>query len=126
MSDELPVSPFAPQAFPPLPPIAGMHVFAAQTGVKYTGRPDFLLAEFSEPPASPAFLQNPKCRRHRSICRAKIWRRAAGAFAGWASMPAMPMPLQVPPARARQAAQPRHWQNACAQKRGKYFSPQPA
>ena len=47
MSDDLPVSPFAPQAFPPLPPIAGMHVFAAQTGVKYTGRPDFLLAEFS-------------------------------------------------------------------------------
>ena len=48
MSDELSVSPFAPQAFPPLPPIAGMHIFAEQTGVKYTGRPDFLLAEFSE------------------------------------------------------------------------------
>ena len=48
MSDELPVSPFAPQAFPPLPPIAGMHIFGAQTGVKYTGRPDFMLAEFSK------------------------------------------------------------------------------
>ena len=48
MSDEIPVSPFAPQAFPSLPPIAGMYIFAAKTGVKYTGRPDFLLAEFSE------------------------------------------------------------------------------
>ncbi|MED5565921.1 MAG: bifunctional ornithine acetyltransferase/N-acetylglutamate synthase, partial [Pseudomonadota bacterium] len=48
MPDKLPVSPFAPQAFPPLPPIAGMHIFAAQTGVKFTGRPDFMLAEFSK------------------------------------------------------------------------------
>ena len=59
MSDELPVSPFAPQAFPPLPPIAGMHIFAAQTGVKYTGRPDFMLAEFSECPVFLALRASP-------------------------------------------------------------------
>ncbi|CAI8326258.1 MAG: bifunctional ornithine acetyltransferase/N-acetylglutamate synthase [Rhizobiales bacterium TMED143] len=48
MPDALPPSPFAPPTFPPLPEIEGMHIFAAETGARYTGRPDFMLAEFSE------------------------------------------------------------------------------
>ena len=38
------VSPLAPAAFPELPPIAGVSLAAAETGIRYKNRPDVLLA----------------------------------------------------------------------------------
>ncbi len=38
------VSPLAPAAFPELPPIAGVKLAAAETGIRYKNRPDVLLA----------------------------------------------------------------------------------
>ncbi|MFN4142079.1 bifunctional glutamate N-acetyltransferase/amino-acid acetyltransferase ArgJ [Aestuariivirga sp.] len=38
------VSPLAPAAFPELPPIAGVKLAAAETGIRYRNRPDVLLA----------------------------------------------------------------------------------
>ena len=38
------VSPLAPAAFPHLPPIAGVRLAAAETGIRYKNRPDVLLA----------------------------------------------------------------------------------
>ena len=38
------VSPLAPEAFPALPPIAGVRLAAAETGIRYKNRPDVLLA----------------------------------------------------------------------------------
>ena len=39
------VSPLAPAAFPELPPIAGVTLAAAETGIRYKNRPDVLLLE---------------------------------------------------------------------------------
>jgi glutamate N-acetyltransferase/amino-acid N-acetyltransferase len=38
------VSPLAPAAFPDLPPLAGVRLSAAETGIRYKNRPDVLLA----------------------------------------------------------------------------------
>ena len=38
------VSPLAPAAVPELPPIAGVRLAAAETGIRYKNRPDVLLA----------------------------------------------------------------------------------
>ena len=38
------VSPLAPAAFPALPPIAGVRLAAAETGIRYKNRPDVLMA----------------------------------------------------------------------------------
>src|SRR3954451_17464417 len=38
------ISPLAPAAFPVLPPIAGVKLPAAETGIRYKNRPDVLLA----------------------------------------------------------------------------------
>lgn len=37
-------SPFAPSALPPMPPVLGVRLATAQTGMRYKGRPDLLLA----------------------------------------------------------------------------------
>ena len=42
-----PVSPLAPEAFPTLEAITGVSLATAQTGIRYKGRPDVLLAVFS-------------------------------------------------------------------------------
>ncbi len=42
-----PVSPLAPEAFPTLEAITGVSLATAQTGIRYKGRPDVLLALFS-------------------------------------------------------------------------------
>ena len=41
-------SPFAPAAFPDLPTIAGVRLAVAEAGIRYRGRTDLLLAEFTE------------------------------------------------------------------------------
>jgi glutamate N-acetyltransferase/amino-acid N-acetyltransferase len=38
------ISPLAPAAFPSLPPIAGVRLAAAETGIRYKNRPDVLMA----------------------------------------------------------------------------------
>ena len=38
------VSPLAPRVFPDLPPVAGVRLAAAETGIRYRNRPDVLLA----------------------------------------------------------------------------------
>ncbi len=47
------VSPLAPASFPELPPIAGVKLAAAETGIRYKNRPDVLLAVM-EPGTSAA------------------------------------------------------------------------
>ncbi len=44
---ELKQSPLAPSHFPVMPRINGLDLFFAETGLKYLGRPDLLLANFS-------------------------------------------------------------------------------
>jgi len=44
MAQQHQVSPLAPAAFPELPPIAGVTLAAAETGIRYKNRPDVLLA----------------------------------------------------------------------------------
>ncbi len=39
------VSPFAPDRFPDMPPVAGLRLSSAAAGVRYAGRPDVMLAE---------------------------------------------------------------------------------
>ena len=41
-------SPLAPDAFPDLPAIDGVDIAAAETGLKYKGRPDLLLMKFAD------------------------------------------------------------------------------
>lgn len=42
------LSPFTPKQFASLPPIAGMTLATAESGIRYKGRPDLLLALFEE------------------------------------------------------------------------------
>ncbi|MEO0547814.1 MAG: bifunctional glutamate N-acetyltransferase/amino-acid acetyltransferase ArgJ [Pseudomonadota bacterium] len=51
--DDLPVSPLAPASLPNAAPMDGVRLAVAETGVKYSGRPDLLLMTF-DPPASVA------------------------------------------------------------------------
>jgi glutamate N-acetyltransferase / amino-acid N-acetyltransferase len=44
---DLEVSPLAPERFPEMPAVAGVRVAVAESGLKYKGRPDLLLAEFA-------------------------------------------------------------------------------
>ncbi len=41
------VSPLAPERFPDMPAVAGVRVAVAESGLRYKGRPDLLLAEFA-------------------------------------------------------------------------------
>lgn len=42
---ELPVSPLAPESFPEMHDVSGVELAVAETGLKYTGRPDLLLVK---------------------------------------------------------------------------------
>ena len=46
MAYDLKPSPFAPARFPSMPQVAGLRLFTTQSGLKYTGRDDLLLAAF--------------------------------------------------------------------------------
>ena len=41
-------SPLAPASFPDLPAIDGVEIAAAETGLKYKGRPDLLVMKFAD------------------------------------------------------------------------------
>lgn len=42
------LSPFTPREYPKLPPLAGVKLATAETAVRYQGRPDLLLVQFTE------------------------------------------------------------------------------
>src|SRR5688572_2919285 len=42
------VSPFAPKDYPSLPAIGGVRIATAEAGIRYKGRTDLLVAEFTE------------------------------------------------------------------------------
>ncbi|MDA0341725.1 MAG: bifunctional glutamate N-acetyltransferase/amino-acid acetyltransferase ArgJ [Proteobacteria bacterium] len=44
---DLKISPLAPERFPEMPAIAGLRLAVAESGLKYQGRPDLLLAAFA-------------------------------------------------------------------------------
>src|SRR6056297_522242 len=47
MGKDIPVSPLAPKSFPSMPVIGGVRFSTAEAGVRYTGRPDVMLAHLA-------------------------------------------------------------------------------
>jgi len=74
------VSPLAPAAFPELPEIAGVRIATGQTGMKYQGRDDVLLASF-DPGTSVAgvFTQSLTASAPVDWCRKALKTGAEGA-----------------------------------------------
>ncbi|MBC8037691.1 MAG: bifunctional glutamate N-acetyltransferase/amino-acid acetyltransferase ArgJ [Rhizobiales bacterium] len=56
------VSPLAPAAFPDLPPVGGLVLATAATGIRYKNRPDVLLAVFVPGTTAAGCLTRSKCR----------------------------------------------------------------
>ena len=77
-----PVSPLAPKAFPGLPAIAGAEFAAIQAGVRYTGRPDVMMARLA-PGTQIAGTFTRSATRAAPVldCEAKIRRKDDGAGA---------------------------------------------
>jgi glutamate N-acetyltransferase / amino-acid N-acetyltransferase len=64
------VSPLAPKRFPKMPPVPGVALATAATGVRYTGRPDVLFATFAPDTAVAGVLtQNDVCGAPVTWCR---------------------------------------------------------
>lgn len=57
----LSVSPFAPESFPEIAPVAGVSLAVAESGIRYRGRPDLLLVEFTEGTQSAGVLTRSLC-----------------------------------------------------------------
>ncbi len=55
------VSPLAPAAFPELAPVAGVTLHAYAAGLRYTGRPDLMLAVFDEGTAVGGVFTQSRC-----------------------------------------------------------------
>ena len=56
------VSPLAPAALPELPPIGGVALASAATGIRYKNRPDVLLAVFAPGTSAAGCFTRSKCR----------------------------------------------------------------
>ncbi len=93
MAGSLQKSPLAPQALADLPAVGGVRLAVAETGTKYLGRPDLLLAAFDEGTAVAGVLTRSKapsapvdwCRKHLTGGRARALLVNAGnanAFTG--------------------------------------------
>jgi len=87
------VSPLAPERFPDMPPIAGVRLAAAESGVKYSGRNDLLLALLEPGTAIAGVLTTSRtasapaqwCRKNLTGGRARVLVVNAGnanAFTG--------------------------------------------
>ncbi len=61
MSDSAFVSPFAPQQYPPMPAITGLHARACAAGIKSTDRKDLLLIAFDEPARVAGVFTRSRC-----------------------------------------------------------------
>src|SRR4051794_8629085 len=55
------VSPFAPKAYPTLPPIAGVRLATAEAGIRYKGRADVLYVAMDQGAAAAGVLTRSKC-----------------------------------------------------------------
>ena len=83
-------SPFAPASFPDLPAIAGVRLAVAETGIRYRGRTDLLLAELAEGTSVAGVFT-----RSQTAAAPVLWCRRALPPAGrgrWSSTPATPTP----------------------------------
>lgn len=76
------ISPLAPERFPDLPPIAGVHFATAEAGVRYTGRTDVMLAAI-DPGAQIAGVFTRSTTRSAPVirCEEALAEHAAGAEA---------------------------------------------
>ncbi len=73
-------SPLAPDAFPSLPPVAGVRLGAAACGVRYTGRTDVMLAEFDRGTrVAGVFTRSQTAAAPVLWCRAALGRGSARA-----------------------------------------------
>ena len=61
MAAPAPLSPLAPEAYPALPPIAGVRFATVAAGVRYPGRTDVMMALFDEPAAAAGVFTRSKC-----------------------------------------------------------------
>ena len=95
MSARLPRSPLAPPKFPDMPPIAGVRLAVAASGMRYQGRDDLLLMAFDKGTAVAGMFTTSKapsapvdwCRKHlkqgRGMARALLVNAGnANAFTG--------------------------------------------
>ncbi|MFP5468661.1 MAG: bifunctional ornithine acetyltransferase/N-acetylglutamate synthase, partial [Alphaproteobacteria bacterium] len=72
MSAKLPRSPLAPPKFPDMPPVAGVRLAVAASGMRYQGRDDLLLMAFDKGTAVAGMFTTSKapsapvdwCRKH--------------------------------------------------------------
>ncbi len=77
-----PVSPLAPPAFPDLPEIAGVEFAAVNSGVKYVGRPDVMLARLAPGTAIAGVFTRSATRAEPVLdCQAKLGSDPAGGAA---------------------------------------------
>lgn len=89
------VSPFAPEAYPELPPLPGVRLAAAEAGIKYRNRKDLLLVLFPEgTQAGGVLTQSRTASAPVEWCRERLQRGGAAralvvnsgnanAFTGW-------------------------------------------
>jgi glutamate N-acetyltransferase/amino-acid N-acetyltransferase len=87
-----PLSPLAPKAFPDLPEIGGVRFATAEAGVRYSGRPDVMLAELA-PGTKMAGVFTRSATRSAAVldCQEKIGFQSEAGPRSW-SIPAIPMP----------------------------------
>ena len=77
-----PVSPLAPPTFPDLPEIAGVDFAAVNSGVKYVGRPDVMLARLAPGTAIAGVFTRSATRAEPVLdCQAKLGSDPAGGAA---------------------------------------------
>ena len=82
MSDPLPRSPLAPATQPDLPDIPGCAFAVAETGIKYKGRPDLMLAHMVEGTSIAGVFTRSQTRSAAVLdCQAKIGGAVEGAAA---------------------------------------------
>lgn len=75
------VSPFAPDAYPPLPEIDGMRLATAEAGIKYQGRTDLLGVVFDRPARVAGVFTRSKCASAPvDWCRERLERGTARAL----------------------------------------------
>ena len=74
------VSPFAPAAFPEMPPVPGLHLASAPAGIRYKGRDDVLMAVLPEGATiAGVFTRSAICGAPVDWCRKHLARGKAHA-----------------------------------------------
>ncbi|MEQ9328139.1 MAG: bifunctional glutamate N-acetyltransferase/amino-acid acetyltransferase ArgJ [Rhodospirillales bacterium] len=75
------VSPFAPAAFPEMPPVPGLHLASASAGIRYKGRDDVLMAVLPEGATiAGVFTRSAICGAPVDWCRANLAQGSARAI----------------------------------------------